>query len=211
LQARSRLQPATQLKYSQMTQPSHIIRLQLITILWMLLECGIALTASWRARSSVLLAFGSDSFVELLSAGVVLLQFSPRFRLNVARAAWWSGILLLLLAGLVTGTSLAALVFGVQPGTSWSGIAITSAALIVMPLLSRAKRRAAYAINNRALAADAVQSATCAYLAAISLIGLAATAVFGIRWIDPLAALIAVPFIGIEAKRALQGEPCECC
>lgn len=191
--------------------PSQVVKLQVITILWMLLECGVALTASWRARSPVLLAFGSDSFVELLSAGIVLLQFSPSFKLNSTRAALWSGVLLLLLAGLVTATSLAALAFRIRPATSWLGIAITAAALIIMPLLSKAKRRAAFAINNRALAADAVQSATCAYLAAISLVGLAANAKFGLHWIDPMAALIAVPFICIEAKRALRGDPCQCC
>lgn len=194
-----------------MTQPSHVVRLQVITIFWMLLECGLALAASWRAQSPVLLAFGSDSFVELLSAGVVLLQFSPRFQLNVGQAARWSGVLLIILAGLVTATSVAALALGIRPAISWVGIAVTIAALIVMPLLSRAKRKAAYTINNRALAADAVQSATCAYLAAISLMGLAANALLGLRWIDPLAALIAVPFICIEARRALRGDPCQCC
>lgn len=194
-----------------MTQPSHIVRLQVITILWMLVECGIALAASWEARSPVLLAFGSDSLVELLSAGVVLFQFSPIFTLDVRRAARWSGVLLLLLAGLVTATSVTALALKVRPETSWVGIAITTAALIVMPVLSRAKRRVAYVIDNRALAADAVQSAMCAYLAAISLAGLAANAIFGLHWIDPLAALIAVPFICIEARRALRGDPCECC
>jgi len=177
----------------------------------MLVECGIALAASWEARSPVLLAFGSDSLVELLSAGVVLFQFSPIFTLDVRRAARWSGVLLLLLAGLVTATSVTALALKVRPETSWVGIAITTAALIVMPVLSRAKRRVAYVIDNRALAADAVQSAMCAYLAAISLAGLAANAIFGLHWIDPLAALIAVPFICIEARRALRGDPCECC
>jgi divalent metal cation (Fe/Co/Zn/Cd) transporter len=202
-------QPAT--VRMRMTQSSHVVRLQLITILWMLFECGLALAAAWRARSPVLLAFGSDSLVELLSAGVVLLQFLPRLRLNATRAAWWAGVLLLLLAGLVTATSVAALALGIRPATSWLGIAVTLAALIIMPLLSRAKRTTAYAINNVALAADAVQSATCAYLAAISLAGLAANALFGLHWIDPLAALIAVPFVCIEAKRALRGEPCQCC
>ena len=42
---------------------------------------------------------------------------------------------------------------------------------MVMPILSKAKRKAAFEADNRALAADAVQSATCAYLAAISLAG----------------------------------------
>jgi hypothetical protein len=58
-------------------------------------------------------------------------------------------------------------------------------ALIVMPLLAWGKRRTAHATNNsHALAADAVQSATCAYLAVLTLAGLAINAAFHIHWID---------------------------
>jgi divalent metal cation (Fe/Co/Zn/Cd) transporter len=64
-----------------------------------------------------------------------------------------------------------------------------------MPILSRAKRRNANLTGNRALAADAVQSATCAYLAGLTLLGLALNATLHIRWVDPLAALIAIPII----------------
>jgi divalent metal cation (Fe/Co/Zn/Cd) transporter len=97
-----------------------------------------------------------------------------------------------------------------RPETSWMGIAITVAALIVMPVLSRAKRRTAKTTGNLALGADAVQSATCAYLAAVALGGLALNAVFHIRWIDPLAALVAVPIICLEGRQALKGKPCRC-
>jgi hypothetical protein len=54
-----------------------------------------------------------------------------------------------------------------------------------------------------------VQSATCAYLAGITLAGLFLNALLHIRWIDPAAALVAVPVICLEGKKALQGE--ECC
>jgi divalent metal cation (Fe/Co/Zn/Cd) transporter len=53
-----------------------------------------------------------------------------------------------------------------------------------MPLLVWGKRKAAEATNNRALAADAVQSATCAYLAALTIAGLALNALFDIHWVD---------------------------
>jgi divalent metal cation (Fe/Co/Zn/Cd) transporter len=188
-----------------------IIRLQLITVAWMLVECGVALISSSKAHSPALLAFGSDSFVELLSAGVVLLQFAPSFTLSPPQAARWSGALLFFLAAIVAFTSLGALILGIQPATSWIGIAVTVAALLIMPVLSRAKRRGAYVANNRALSADAVQSATCAYLAGITLCGLAINAVFHLRWIDPLAALFAIPIICLEATRALRGDPCQCC
>ena len=90
------------------------------------------------------------------------------------------------------------------------GIGISIAALIMMPVLSRAKRNAGKAISNLALSADAAQSATCAYLAGITLAGLALNAMFHIRWIDPVAALVAVPIICMEGSKALKGETCGC-
>ena len=92
-----------------------------------------------------------------------------------------------------------------------AGIAVTIAALIVMPILARLKRREALRSNNSALAADAVQSATCAYLAAIALAGLAINALFHIAWFDSLAALVAVPLLVKEGREAWQGRACGCC
>lgn len=185
-----------------------IRRLQIITLVWMLVECGVSLAAAWSANSPALLAFGADSFVELMSAAVVLLQFVPRFTISEERASRLAGILLFILAGVITFASAFALWQGVHPETSWMGIGITIAALAEMPLLSAAKRKAGRETGNAALSADAVQSATCAYLAAITLGGLALNAIFRIPWIDPAAALVAVPVIAIEARRALRGEAC---
>jgi divalent metal cation (Fe/Co/Zn/Cd) transporter len=106
---------------------------------------------------------------------------------------------------------LLALLFGAQPETSVSGIVITLAALVAMPVLARKKRSLARQTHNPALAADAVQSATCAYLAAITLVGLCANAVFHLRWVDSFAALAAVPILVVEGRRALRGEGCGCC
>ena len=185
-----------------------IMRLQLITLIWMVVECAIALVSAWRARSPVLLAFGADSLIELLSALVVLLQFVPRLALSTARATRLAGILLFMLAAVITMSSALALWQHVRPDTSWIGIGVTIAALVVMPLLSSAKRRAGKTARNAALTADAVQSATCAYLAGITLAGLVLNAVLHIRWIDPVAALVAVPVICLEGKKALRARMC---
>jgi len=117
----------------------HIRQLQAVTMVWMLVECAVALAAAWRARSPVLLAFGADSVIELMSATVVILQFVPRLTISEARAQT-AGILLFALAGIVTFTSVFALWQGVRPETSWIGITIAVAALFMMPVLSRAKR-----------------------------------------------------------------------
>jgi divalent metal cation (Fe/Co/Zn/Cd) transporter len=189
----------------------HIVWLQSITLLWMLVECGVSVYGAVSAHSSALLAFGADSFVELLSATVVLLAIVPSFPLTTDRASRLTGILLFVLAGVVALVTLLALVSGVTPETSCSGIAITLAALAVMPILAWAKRKVALQTNNRALAADAVQSATCAYLAAITLAGLAINAVWHIHWVDSVAVLVALPILIVEGRRGLRGESCGCC
>src|SRR5271157_894718 len=119
-----------------------IRRLQVITIAWMLVECALALFSAWHARSPVLLAFGADSLIELLSALVVLLQFAPRLALSTAWATRFAGILLFMLAAVITMSSALALWQHVRPDTSWIGMGVTIAALAVMPLLSAAKRKA---------------------------------------------------------------------
>ena len=81
-----------------------------------------------------------------------------------------------------------------------------------MPILATLKRRHARRTGNVALAADAVQSATCAYLALITLAGLALNAAFRIHpWFDPIAALLAVPILLHEANQARRGHTCACC
>ncbi len=191
------------------TLPRQVAWLQAVTLAWMTVECAASLWAAARAHSVALLAFGSDSFIELLSAVVVLLQFLPRFPLRKSHAERAAAVLLFLLAGCVV--VIAALDYGAPKNTSWLGIAITAAALVAMPVLARLKRRQARALNNGALAADAAQSATCAYLAAVTLAGLAAYAVWRVAWVDTAAALIAVPIIVVEARRAWRGEGCGCC
>ena len=190
---------------------SRILTLQWVTLCWMLVECSVALTAAWKARSVSLLAFGSDSLVEVISAVVVLLQFTRAFRVSQSRAAKICGLLLYGLAGVVSLIALAGLYFRVNADTSRLGIAITAGALLLMPVLARMKRDAASQTGNKALRADAVQSATCAYLAGITLTGLLLRSAFGIHWLDPIAALAAVPILIVEARRGRKGQVCACC
>jgi divalent metal cation (Fe/Co/Zn/Cd) transporter len=192
-----------------------VLWLQGITLAWMLVECGVSIYAAKAARSPALLAFGSDSFVELLSASLVMAQFIPGVAIGVAigerRTSRLAGGLLFLLALIVAATAVVSLALRVKPETSVAGMAITVAALIAMPGLAWLKRREARRSGNIALAADAVQSATCAYLALITLVGLAVNAVFHIAWMDSLAALVAVPILIKEGRSAWRGQNCGCC
>ncbi|HEY1501194.1 MAG TPA: cation transporter [Acidobacteriaceae bacterium] len=189
-------------------RPSIVYWLQGITLGWMLVECGVSLYAAATAHSSALLAFGSDSFVELLSAAIVLLQLNPNLSISQRKAARGTSALLFALALVVAATAIASLLLKFRPETSCSGIAVTLAALIAMPILASLKHREARRSGNAALAADSVQSATCAYLAGITLAGLAINALFHVAWFDSLAALAAIPLLIQEGRSAWQGRTC---
>ena len=177
----------------------------------MLLELGVSAYAAWTAHSIAILAFGADSLVELLSATVVLLQWTPMVSISEKSASRAAGALLYLLAVVVGGLALASVVFRQKPQESLAGIGITVAALAGMPVLAALKRREARRTGNVALRADAAQSATCAYIALVTLAGLGLNAVFHIPWFDPLAAAAAIPLLLREARSAREGHACGCC
>lgn len=186
-------------------------RLQVLSTIWMTIECGVALYGAWQAHSVVLMAFGADSFVELLSAILVLLAFSPRIRISRTRSAQLAGILLYVLAGVVVITAILAWSIRIRPESSPAGMAITIAALVGMPVLAWQKRRLSRETGSQVLAADSVQSATCAWMAAAALAGLIADATLHVRWVDSVAALAVLPLLLLEARNAMRGESCGCC
>jgi len=187
------------------------VALTAVTLSWMLVELGVSAYSAFSAHSPAMLAFGSDSLVETISAATVLSQWVPGIRLSERRAARISGGLLFLLAVAILVIAIGSYLLRVEPERTFAGIGITAAALVVMPVLARLKRREAAHTGNAALAADAVQSATCAYIAAITLLGLALRALLGIAWFDNLAALAAIPLLVREGREAWRGKACGCC
>jgi divalent metal cation (Fe/Co/Zn/Cd) transporter len=179
----------------------------------MSVEAAVSLFAAWRARSPALLAFGGDSAVELLSAVVVLW----RFRTSAAQgdikrwAARVAGALLFALAAYVAVISVASLLGYSEPKPTLLGIAILAAAAAVMPWLAKEKRRLSGATGSTALRADAAQSALCAYLSLIALVGLAINAIWHVKWADPIAALAVLPLTVWEGREAMRGNACGCC
>jgi divalent metal cation (Fe/Co/Zn/Cd) transporter len=170
-----------------------VLQLQVLTIVWMTVEAVVSLGTAWRSHSPALLAFGGDSLIELLSAGVVFWRF--RFDLNEARAARIAGVLLLALAGLVMLTSVLTFLGYGEAQRSLVGIGILLAAAVVMPSLASRKRHLAVITSSAALKADAIQSALCGYMAWIALAGLSINAIWHRSWADPVAALVLVPLI----------------
>jgi divalent metal cation (Fe/Co/Zn/Cd) transporter len=190
-----------------------IQRIQTITICWMIVEATVSLAAAWMARSPALLAFGGDSAIELLSAIVVLW----RFRAHAAQeqsenlAARIAGVLLFTLAAYVAVASVMTLSGHSEPNATYLGIAILIAAAAVMPWLAKEKRRLSAITGSAALRADAAESALCAYLSLVALVGLGSNAIWHLRWADPIAALVIVPLILWEGWEAARGKSCGCC
>lgn len=179
------------------------IRLEELTIAWMVIEAVVAIGAGIAARSVLLTAFGVDSVIELLS-GVVLYRRlkgdSERLEVTAVRI---SAVLLVLLCVYVVVTSVAGLLLRVEPSASVVGIAISAVALVAMPLLARAKRRVNVVLQSPSLRADIAETLSCAYLAAVTLGGLVVAAVTGWWWIQYAAALVLLGWLVPETREAL--------
>ena len=188
-------------------------RLEYLTISYNSLEGLIALVAGLMAGSIALVGFGFDSLIEVTSGAVLLWRLQAdvdeerRERVE-AISLKIVGACFVVLAIYVSYDSVKSLIRREAPEESLVGIVLAAVSLLVMPLLVRAKRKIARAINSGALMADSKQTELCTYLSAILLGGLLLNALFGWWWSDPVAALIMVPIIGKEGIEALRGETC---
>jgi len=190
-----------------------IRQIQTVTIVWMTVEAAVSLAAAWMARSPALLAFGGDSAIELFSAIVVLWRFRAHAdqEQSEKHAARIAALLLFILAAYVAVVSVLTLVGYGEPKTTYFGIGILIAATAIMPWLAKEKRKLSAITGSAALRADAAESALCAYLALIALVGLGINAIWHLRWADPIAALVIVPLILREGWEAMRGKACGCC
>jgi divalent metal cation (Fe/Co/Zn/Cd) transporter len=198
------------------------IWIELIALLWMIIEASIAITTGFATRSVSLEGFGLDSIIELVAGSILLWRLLVEKRggsIEVVskaerRASWITGISLIGLALYIVADSAFALLTQSHPQISWWGIGLAIAAAIIMPLLWQGKLRVAKRIESNALKADAVCSITCAYMSFTLLTGLLLNYFFGLWWADALAALALVYFIVREGREALHeahtGEMCNC-
>src|SRR5438445_11012747 len=113
------------------------IRLEILTIAWMLIEACVAVGAGIVARSVLLTAFGIDSVVELLS-GIVLFRLLTG-RTGETAATRISAVLLVLLCAYVLLFSIAGLMFLIESESSLAGIAVTATAFAAMLVLAQRK------------------------------------------------------------------------
>src|SRR5258708_39933001 len=191
----------------------HGRRLEYFTIAWNAVEGLVAVIAGVVAGSISLVGFGIDSFIEVTSGSVLLWRMAvdadlQRREQNEKLSLRIVGVCFLVLAAYVGYESISDLVTKKAPEHSIPGITLACVSLVVMPLLSRAKKKVANELRSSAMHADAKQTDFCFYLSGILLIGLVLNALLGWWWADPIAALIMVPLIAKEGADAMKGETC---
>ena len=187
--------------------------MEYFTIGWNGLEGLVAVVAGAVAGSISLVGFGVDSFIEVVSGAALLWRMSvdadERRREHIETLALRTvGVCFLALAAYMAYEAVRDLVEREAPAHSLPGILLAGVSLVVMPMLSRAKRRVGTALQSAAMHADAKQTEFCTYLSAILLGGLVLNSVWGLWWADPVAALVMVPIIAKEGVEDLRGDPC---
>ncbi|MGO8948788.1 MAG: cation transporter [Ktedonobacterales bacterium] len=189
------------------------VHIEQLTLGWMLVEAVVSLGAGIAAHSLLLVAFGLDSGIELVSGGILLwrLQLQARHlpldQVDQAerRAAWVVAVALSALCLYIVVSAAASLLTRQPAESSLPGLVIAALAVIGMPLLAWRKRHLAKLLDSAALKGDAACSLTCAYMAGTLFLGLLLSGLFRWWWAEGLIALVFLWFLIPEAREAWEG------
>jgi divalent metal cation (Fe/Co/Zn/Cd) transporter len=138
-------------------------RLEYFTIGWNSLEGLVAVISGAISGSVALVGFGIDSFIEVTSGATLLWMMSvdadersrdknERLGLRIVGGCF------IALAVYVTYEAVSDLVGRKAPEHSIPGIVLACTSLVVMPILSRAKKRVGRQLGSAAMSADAKQT-----------------------------------------------------
>ncbi len=172
------------------------LALSIASVAWSGVVGATAVVAALSSGALSLLGFGATALIDAAASAVLIWRFRTEAR-NPLRAAQVErraeraiGVALLALAIYLLVSSARALLSGQHPAAEPVGIALLGASLIVQPLLGVAKRRVGAALGSAALQADGLLSLIGGGLAAVGLVGLAASVVAGVDSGDALAAAV---------------------
>jgi len=168
--------------------------------------------------SIALFGFGLDSFIESLSAGVMVWRFRKHEKISKeeeerieAKAIRLIAYAFFILGAYVLYESTKNLYFCEISDPSLLGIIIAIASIIVMPILFYMKYRTGKSIDSRSLVMDSKQTLACVSLSVALLIGLGLNYFYKLWWADPIIGLIIATFLIKEGYGALNEEKlCSC-
>jgi divalent metal cation (Fe/Co/Zn/Cd) transporter len=181
-----------------------------ISLGWATLVGLTSVIAGLAASSVALVGFGANSILDGSASAVLVVRFrhehlgrgdaDPVER----RAGYAVGAAMIGVALYLTVSAIAALASHSEPETSAIGIAITTASVLVFPVLARAKLQLAGPLGSTALRGDGVLSLAGAILAGATLASLALDSAFGWWWADAVAALLIAAILLGEGTRTIR-------
>jgi divalent metal cation (Fe/Co/Zn/Cd) transporter len=184
------------------------------SLAWLCAEGTIAVGAGIAAGSIALVGFGLDSAIEGLASFIVVWRFSGSRLLSATserRAQQLVAVSFFLLAPYVAIEALLALAVEHHAETSWLGVGLACASLLVCPGLGVAKRRIGARLGSAATRGEGKQNLLCAGLAVGVLAGLLGNTLFGLWWLDPAVALVISAVAVQGGVEAWRGKGCEGC
>ncbi|KGH56658.1 cation transporter [Oenococcus oeni] len=188
------------------------INVEYFSIAWMTFEFLVAFYSSAKANSILLLAFGLDSLLEIISGTTLIWRLKKEVK-NVSeraikkaeqRSSLIVGTILLLLSAYIALISFYNLLSHQAARSSFSGIVIALASIILMPFLTFRKRFLGEKLASVSLKKDGMCNITCAYMAGTVLVGTLLTFIFDWWWADSIFALMLVYFIDNEGYETFQ-------
>ena len=176
--------------------------LSYFTVGYNIIEAIVSIITGVFAGSIALIGFGLDSFMESLSAIVMIWRFRKHGKVSEeeeqrieVKAIKLVAYTFFILAPYVLYVSLDKLLSRDIPEPSLVGIIIAATSMIVMPLLFYLKYRTGKAIGSRSLIADSKETLACFFLSFALLVGLSLNYAFGFWQADPIVGIIIALFL----------------
>jgi len=192
----------------RMERISQGVRLEYFSLGWMAIEVVGSIGIVLLSGSLALLAFGGDSLIEIMSGLAVTLHLRRESSGSSGlgeRTERLTKFLLVALMPIIGGGAVYSYLAGFKPESSLLGIVVALGAVIIMPVFWIQKKRIGRETNCAPLSMDAVQSATCFLMSLALLGGLLINYLFGIGWVDYVAAAVILVFVARESVEAFRG------
>jgi cation diffusion facilitator family transporter len=185
--------------------------LSVATVGYNVIEGIAAVTVGIATRSSALLGFGLDSFIESLSGSVMIWRFGKERTDEDEERVEKIAVKLVAFSFFILGAYILfdagkQLLQHEVPEKSLFGIVVAILSLLIMPALMLAKYRTGKQIGSKSLVADSKQTLACIFMSVTLLLGVGLNYLFGIWWADPLAGLVIAVMLLYEGKETLEGE-----
>jgi divalent metal cation (Fe/Co/Zn/Cd) transporter len=180
------------------------------SLVWMGIEGGVGIFAGIQAHSLGVVTWAASSFVEALASLIVVWRFTGHRMLSPsseARAQRWVAGSFFLLAPYFAIEAIRKLIGGEGADATVLAIALTSSAVLLMPLLGVAKHSLGRRLGSAATAGEGTQNLLCAAQALAALIAVAGSGA-GLAFLDPVAALAIAAIALREGFESWRGQAC---